>query len=853
MQTINGSIFLWNENSSIVKRINKEALNFSSTTVTTIGQSYRIYSDSGIGILNKITDEVLGKNEDIIGLNIFDSSGKVLYKRRTKDNGEILLQYLPFSLERLLLHEATVQYLNTIHGRLIDVIVPYKDQQTSLQHFSIRYIYNYQSLDKNFTNFLTIVGIISALCISLGLIAALFFSNVLTSAINGLVRLVEEFRFELNDGYSIYAFQNYSSKTQEIDQLAQAFASLCEQLRSRTMEVNNKNKELRKIDALKDQFMANTSHELRTPLVGIIGVAEQLKTINYKESAQNQLELIIQSGRRLNQLVADMLDFSKLKEGNLALVFKASDLNQMTLHAKQLCTPLLKDPSISIILDVPQDIPYVWCDENRIQQVLLNLLSNAIKFTEKGNIILRCRVINTQVEISIIDTGIGISPDDQTYIFEPFYQVEDKLEEHNTGGTGLGLSITKKLLEMHHTELYLQSHLGEGTCFSFTLDITQNIESNILQVEHQEHIPTIYHNEVEELIQKHNNQFKNDQLIGNQYNDSLPTILVVDDEAINVHVICQHLESLPCNILVAYNGLDAIEAFKHHTINLVLLDLMMPKMNGFDVCQHLRTKYLVNEVPIIILTARTQMSDLVKSYDMGANDYITKPFLKEELLKRAKAHLNIAYLSKSYARFLPLDFLKHLKHDSVIDIVSGDHAKHYMTVLFLDIRNFTSLSEQMDSTNVFYNLNYHFKQIAPIIREHNGFIDKFLGDGFFALFAGDEHAKNSLDAAIEILKKMNGTVSPFGDIKIGIGINSGELILGVLGEPHRLESTVISDVVNVAARVETLCKNLDKELLITDAVYQQLEQTDNYTVQYLKHVHLRGRIQNTTIYEVLTS
>ncbi|MFZ1678673.1 MAG: ATP-binding protein, partial [Saprospiraceae bacterium] len=228
--------------------------------------------------------------------------------------------------------------------------------------------------------------------------------------------------------------------------------------------------QLRNVDKLKDQFLANTSHELRTPLNGIVGLSESLlEKINTAEEKED-LELIISSGRRLSNLVNDILDFSRLREHDLQLNKKPVDIRSIAALCLRMNRHLISDKRIKLINQIPENISYCLADENRLQQILQNLVANAIKFTETGTITIDAHEVGGMIVTSVSDTGIGIEKEKQEIIFSEFEQADGSISRE-FGGTGLGLSITKYLVELHGGSVGVVSEPGKGSIFSFTIPV----------------------------------------------------------------------------------------------------------------------------------------------------------------------------------------------------------------------------------------------------------------------------------------------------------------------------------------------------------------------------------------------
>ncbi len=409
---------------------------------------------------------------------------------------------------------------------------------------------------------------------------------------------------------------------------------------------------LEKLDKLKDEFLANTSHELRTPLNGIIGIAESLNEgVAGKPSdiMRHNLSLIISSGKRLSGLVNDILDFSKLKTHTLDLQIKATNIRVITDIVLKLSQPLLSGKELILINAIDQDFPFVEVDENRVQQILYNLIGNAIKFTRAGSVTISAKKIKKMAEISVADTGIGIPQDKFEHIFTAFEQADGSISR-KYGGTGLGLSVTKQLVELHGGIVRLESTVGSGSIFIFTLPI---LEGKAPVFEKPSTISKIRDAAEPSL------PIPMEQTVS----DGARKILVVDDEMINQQVLKNVLSSDDYAVIQAFSGKDALEAISSGMhFDLVLLDIMMPMMSGYEVCEKIRNIYPSNELPIIMLSAKNQITDLITGLNAGANDYLTKPISREELLARIKTHLNLKKLIAENIRMsAELDIARRLQ------------------------------------------------------------------------------------------------------------------------------------------------------------------------------------------------
>lgn len=418
--------------------------------------------------------------------------------------------------------------------------------------------------------------------------------------------------------------------------------------------VESMSEKLLTLDKLKDDFMANTSHELRTPLNGIIGIAESMlddTTENFSSEIKQNLSLIVASGRRLNSLVNDILDFSKLKNHEIELQIRRIDLRQIAELVLKLSEPLLSDKNLLLVNAIPEDFPEIEADENRIIQILHNLVGNAIKFTDSGEVKIFADFKSDKSTIYISDTGIGIPKEKYNVIFQSFEQMDNSISREY-GGTGLGLGITKQLVELHGGKIWLDSTVGKGSTFYFTIPSLsapekERINKTQLTTTH------FFIPELKTIIPIPTDKIsdsKREENRGRRF-----TILAVDDEPINLQVMVNHLKDHNFRVLTANNGHAGLKLVENETPDLILLDIMMPKLSGYEVCKILREKYPIHTLPIIILSAKNQISDIILGLECGANDYLHKPFHKKELLSRIHNQLSIKQAIEDNNRLISME------------------------------------------------------------------------------------------------------------------------------------------------------------------------------------------------------
>ncbi len=417
---------------------------------------------------------------------------------------------------------------------------------------------------------------------------------------------------------------------------------------------------LQKADQIKDEFLANTSHELRTPLNGIIGLAET--TIHDLEHGSVQkmysnLLLIIASGRRLSLLVNDILDFSKLKHKEIHLNRRPISLHRVVESVLILNQTSISQKPIQLVNHVDKlKTPLVLADEARLEQILYNLVSNAIKFTHEGAVTISAQQLEQHIVISVADTGIGIPKAKQAHIFNAFEQI-DGTETRQYEGTGLGLTIVKQLVELHQSELIVESEEHHGSVFSFSLPVASDTEIDLDLDPLLQKIPEISqislsrstpHFEPESFkIELQSTEDSEAQALPSTFvSKGFLDILVVDDDPLNIEVICQHLNSRHYTLQVARNGSEALHLVEQKKPDLILLDVMMPEVSGFEVCKFLRKQHHQNHLPIIFLTAKNREADVLRGLEIGGNDYLTKPFFRSELIQRVETQLEITLYQK---------------------------------------------------------------------------------------------------------------------------------------------------------------------------------------------------------------
>ncbi len=412
---------------------------------------------------------------------------------------------------------------------------------------------------------------------------------------------------------------------------------MIKRLTSTYRELEVYSKRLREADRQKDEFLAQTSHELRTPLNGIMGIAETLLAEmgeNINKTSHRYLSLIIASSRRLSNLVNDILDYSKLKNSEIRLSRAPLDMKALTDVVIEFMNPMVQNRDITIINRIPENLSPAYADEERCHQILYNLIGNAIKFTNAGEVTISAKEEKSDdgsernlIEFSITDTGTGIDKQFQEKIFAPWQQGdENNISEY--GGTGIGLFIVRQLVELHGGTITVSSTPGRGSSFIFSLPRSHETEKKARP-------------RTNSFVREMNTPSETESDVVPRLPDSGAHILVVDDDPINLEVLRSIFRKSGFSVTTATNGNDAldviIEREQEHDppFDLILLDVMMPRMSGYELTSLVRHRYSMHDLPIIVVTARNTIPDLVAAFNAGANDYITKPINRKELLARA--------------------------------------------------------------------------------------------------------------------------------------------------------------------------------------------------------------------------
>lgn len=386
-------------------------------------------------------------------------------------------------------------------------------------------------------------------------------------------------------------------------------------------EILNAKKMAEESSRAKELFLANMSHEIRTPMNAIMGIVQLMQDMELNSTQKQYLHSLKFAGESLLYIINDILDLAKIESGKMTIEkigFNLSTLIEDLINSMQYKA---KEKKIALLTEVQKNISQnVIGDPVRLNQILTNLLGNAIKFTEKGQVKLTVRQTkkadeNIFLAFEVSDTGIGIAKEKQDIIFSAFEQAQ-KETSRKYGGTGLGLSIVKKLVELQGGQITLDSELGKGSKFSFTLSFVIAEKSYAVQ------------EKIAELAPR-------PDLSGKE-------ILLVEDNALNQMVAEKFLEGMNLNITIVGNGAEAVSMLKKKNYDIILMDIQMPEMDGYEATRYIRENFSEDQrhIPILAMTAHAFRDEEDKCKKAGMNDYISKPLNRAVLQDKVVQLLN---------------------------------------------------------------------------------------------------------------------------------------------------------------------------------------------------------------------
>ncbi|MBO9607323.1 MAG: response regulator [Paenibacillaceae bacterium] len=407
------------------------------------------------------------------------------------------------------------------------------------------------------------------------------------------------------------------------------------------------NAQLLEADERKDQFLTNTSHELRTPLHGIINIAQSVaakEKDNLDAGSLKDMELLVTVSRHMSHMVNDLLDAARLREQRIVLQREPARLQAIVPGVIGMLRFIKEGKPIQLRADIATALPPVFADEKRLVQILYNLLHNALKYTEEGSVTVHAETRGGRAVIRVADTGVGMDEETRARVFLPYEQGNHGINDGR--GIGLGLSICKQLVELHGGELSVASEPGKGSVFRFDLPLA---DAALRAQAAAPQAAALFDGETNELPVEWTGSGAAGAADGEaaaaaQLPPALPLlqdrtvhILAVDDNPVNLSVLTRILAAEPYAVTTAGSGREALELLAARQWDLLIVDVMMPHMSGYELTQRVRETYAVSELPVLLLTARSQPADIYAGFLSGASDYVAKPVDALELRYRIRA------------------------------------------------------------------------------------------------------------------------------------------------------------------------------------------------------------------------
>ncbi|MBE8999327.1 response regulator [Nostoc sp. LEGE 12447] len=465
----------------------------------------------------------------------------------------------------------------------------------------------------------------------------------------------------------------------------------------------------------KSEFLANMSHELRTPLNGILGYTQILqRTESLSEKGRKGLSVIYQCGSHLLTLINDVLDLSKIEARKLELYPVDFYLPAFIDSVTEICRIRAEQKVIAFHIEIDPNLPTgIHADEKRLRQVLINLLSNAMKFTHQGSVTFKTQVINQEsnangktnykIRFEVVDTGTGITPEQAEKIFQPFEQVGS--QKRHSEGTGLGLAISQKIVLLMGGQIKVQSEFGKGSTFWFEANFSESKDwAKVSRVVEQ------------------------GTIIG--YQGQRRTILIADDKWENRSVIVNLLEPVGFTVVEASNGQEAWVQSLAHKPDMIITDLVMPILDGFELIRRLRQSGPFKEIPIVASSASVFAVDQHKSIDVGADAFLPKPVEAENLLEMLRQFLQLEWIFD-----VKLDTIKKISKDGSNQQNEMIHPSKDVLQELLelsqdgDIQNILELAEKLSASDE--KLNMFSQQLMQLasnfqLKRLETFIEKYI-------------------------------------------------------------------------------------------------------------------------------
>jgi signal transduction histidine kinase/class 3 adenylate cyclase len=632
------------------------------------------------------------------------------------------------------------------------------------------------------------------------------------------VQVVEARHEELREVY-LEQEQTQVELRQKVNQLTALHRQIEElnigleaKVRERTDELERLNKvlqsaneQLHELDHLKSEFFANISHEFRTPLTLSLASFRELWKLAPATKAREQINVGMRNLSRLLYLVNEFLDLAKFDRGMLAVKklnfdmaalvrviaanFEASDRRRIHLRGTNERVPVEADP-------------------HQVKKVLYNLLSNAVKFSDPstGEVWIKLGTKGDRVEVEVEDNGIGIPRDQLGRIFERFAQVERRATRRQEG-TGIGLALVREIVAQHGGTVTVESELGRGSTFTVSLPRGAATLDTIVAVEDDDSL-------LLPILDQSRARPKISASAARASAGDRPLVLLAEDNS-DMRAYVERLLSARYRVALAKDGVEALEQAKLLQPDLILTDVMMPRMCGNALLRAVRDDERLRAIPVVFLTAKAGTEARVESLEAGANDYIAKPFDEQEILARVENLIRqreqerelIQLQREKMTRFLPAQLADAIFSERSEELLKSHRAE--ITVVFVDLRGFTAFAETGEPEDVMAVLQEYQSEMGHLIADHHGVIERFSGDAIMIFFNDPIPVENHAEQAVRLALAMRAGVVQLKrkwaqrgiDLGAGIGVATGFATLGLVGFEQRKDYAAIGAVTNLAARL----------------------------------------------------
>ena len=617
---------------------------------------------------------------------------------------------------------------------------------------------------------------------------------------------------------------------------------------------------LMELDQIKNRFFTNLSHEFRTPLALTIGPLQDAIRGEFGEPGKRlhkQLEVMLRNSQRLLRLINQLLDISKIESGEMTLNRANCDMAKMARDLCQSFTPFAERKHIDFSCETGDKPLCLEIDCEKIEKVINNLLSNAIKFTPEGGKVKLLMEKSEQnqpgVRLTILDTGPGIAKEDVDKIFNRFYQV-DGSSTRDYEGTGIGLSLARELVELHGGTIDVKSESGFGS--EFTVFIPGQVSHVQIEDEASWTITTTATVELNDLEADEKHSSIHAPLLES---NKKATVLIADDNS-DIRDYLATCLTPEFNVVQAADGVEGIALAQQHHPDLVISDIMMPGVDGYQLCRAIKEDVQLCHTPVIFLTAKASEEMKLEGLETGADDYLAKPFSTRELLARSRNLITLHRQEKELKQLnLQLEqqvkeqleeLVKNRRLTSYFDgkllqnILDQEDAadlvteRRNITIFFSDLCNFTDMTDRMESEQATVLLNDYLTESVTLVEQHGATVIQIIGDAIMAFFGALEEmdkkqqAKKAVQLGVALQKKTKELSQKWLTQGIEyeglsrIGIHQDYVTVGNFGSRNLMEYTAVGRGVNLAARLEATCT--PGRIRVSQTVYSLTNEFFNY-------------------------